>query len=100
MHTKILGTGSYLPLQVRSNHDLEQMVETSDQWIVDRTGISERRIAASDESVSTMGYQASLKAIEMAGIDANELDMIICGTTSGENSFPAAACEIDRKSVV
>ncbi|WP_445780313.1 beta-ketoacyl-ACP synthase III [Shewanella sp.] len=94
MHTKILGTGSYLPVQVRSNQDLEKMVETSDQWIVDRTGISERRIAATDESVSTMGYQAALKALEMAGIEASELDMIVCGTTSATNAFPAAACEI------
>ncbi|MCL1143019.1 beta-ketoacyl-ACP synthase III [Shewanella gaetbuli] len=94
MHTKILGTGSYLPVQVRSNQDLEKMVETSDQWIVERTGISERRIAATDESVSTMGYQAALKAIEMAGIEASDLDMIVCGTTSAPNAFPAAACEI------
>ncbi|MCL2918761.1 beta-ketoacyl-ACP synthase III [Shewanella litorisediminis] len=94
MHTKILGTGSYLPAQVRSNLDLEKMVETSDQWIVERTGISERRIAAMDETVSTMGYQAALKALEMAGIAAEELDMIICGTTSAANAFPAAACEI------
>ena len=94
MHTKILGTGSYLPVQVRSNQDLEKMVETTDQWIVERTGISERRIAATDESVSTMGYQAALKALEMAGIDASELDMIVCGTTSAPNAFPAAACEI------
>lgn len=94
MHTKILGTGSYLPAQVRSNQDLEKMVETNDQWIVERTGISERRIAASDESVSTMGVEAAKKALEMAGIEANELDMIICGTTSASNAFPAAACEI------
>ncbi|NKF50515.1 ketoacyl-ACP synthase III [Shewanella sp. WXL01] len=94
MHTKILGTGSYLPAQVRSNQDLEKMVETSDQWIVERTGISERRIAAQDESVSTMGYQAALNALEMAGVDPSELDMIVCGTTSAPNAFPAAACEI------
>ncbi|MGX9460717.1 beta-ketoacyl-ACP synthase III [Shewanella sp. A14] len=94
MHTKILGTGSYLPVQVRSNQDLEKMVETTDQWIVDRTGISERRIAATDESVSTMGHQAALKALEMAGIEASDLDMIVCGTTSASNAFPAAACEI------
>ncbi|MBR9727764.1 beta-ketoacyl-ACP synthase III [Shewanella intestini] len=94
MHTKILGTGSYLPVQVRTNQDLEKMVETTDQWIVERTGISERRIAAADESVSTMGYQAALKAIEMAGIEPEELDMIVCGTTSAPNAFPAAACEI------
>ncbi|EDP98658.1 beta-ketoacyl-ACP synthase III [Shewanella benthica] len=94
MHTKILGTGGYLPEQVRSNADLEKMVETTDQWIVERTGISERRIAAPDETVSTMGYQAALKALEMAGLDASELDMIVCGTTSATNAFPAAACEI------
>ena len=94
MHTKILGTGSYLPEQVRSNSDLEKMVETTDQWIVERTGISERRIAAPNETVSTMGYQAALKALEMAGVDASELDMIVCGTTSASNAFPAAACEI------
>uniref|UniRef100_A4GNK7 Beta-ketoacyl-[acyl-carrier-protein] synthase III n=1 Tax=Shewanella hanedai TaxID=25 RepID=A4GNK7_SHEHA len=94
MHTKILGTGSYLPAQVRSNLDLEKMVETNDQWIVERTGISERRIAASDESVSTMGFEAAKKALEMAGIEASELDMIVCGTTSANNAFPAAACEI------
>ncbi|MCH1918881.1 ketoacyl-ACP synthase III [Shewanella sp. A3A] len=94
MHTKILGTGSYLPAQVRSNQDLEQMVETSDQWIVERTGISERRIAGGDESVATMGHKAALNAIEMAGIDPTELDLIICGTTSATNAFPAAACEI------
>jgi 3-oxoacyl-[acyl-carrier-protein] synthase-3 len=94
MHTKILGTGSYLPVQVRSNLDLEKMVDTNDQWIVERTGISERRIASPEESVSTMGYQAALKALEMAGIQASELDMIVCGTTSAANAFPAAACEI------
>ncbi|MGS0725472.1 3-oxoacyl-ACP synthase, partial [Shewanella sp. 0m-11] len=94
MYTKILGTGSYLPVQVRSNLDLEKMVETTDQWIVERTGISERRIAAADETVATMGYRAALKAIEMAGIDASEIDMIVCGTTSASNAFPAAACEI------
>ncbi|QDF75669.1 MULTISPECIES: beta-ketoacyl-ACP synthase III [Shewanella] len=94
MYTKILGTGSYLPAQVRSNQDLEKMVDTNDQWIVERTGISERRIAAKDESVSTMGYAAAVKALEMAGIDPKELDMIVCGTTSASNAFPAAACEI------
>ncbi|MCF1428214.1 MAG: ketoacyl-ACP synthase III [Shewanella sp.] len=97
MYTKILGTGSYLPAQVRSNQDLEKMVETSDQWIVERTGITERRIASSEESVSTMGYEAARKALEMAGIEASELDMIIVGTTSADNAFPAAACEIQAK---
>ena len=68
MYSKILGTGSYLPAQVRSNADLEQMVDTSDEWIVARTGIRERRIADGDETVAVMGYQASLNAIEMAAL--------------------------------
>ncbi|MDP2562317.1 beta-ketoacyl-ACP synthase III [Psychrobium sp. 1_MG-2023] len=94
MYSKILGTGSYLPSQTRTNADLEKMVDTSDEWIQARTGISERRIAPESESVVTMSHQAALKALEMAGISASELDMIIVGTTSADNAFPAAACEI------
>jgi 3-oxoacyl-[acyl-carrier-protein] synthase-3 len=94
MYSKILGTGSYLPTQVRSNADLEKMVDTTDDWIKSRTGISERRIAGTDESVVTMAHQAALNALEMAGLTANDLDMIVVGTTSGENAFPAAACEL------
>ncbi|SUB17373.1 3-oxoacyl-[acyl-carrier-protein] synthase 3 [Pantoea agglomerans] len=59
MYTKIIGTGSYLPSQIRTNADLEKMVETSDEWIVTRTGIRERRIAAPDETVATMGFSAA-----------------------------------------
>ncbi|QIZ76049.1 beta-ketoacyl-ACP synthase III [Ferrimonas lipolytica] len=94
MYTKILGTGSYLPSQVRSNADLEQMVDTTDDWIVERTGIRERRIASAGENVSTMSYQAALKAIEAAGIDASEIDLIINGTCSAPNAFPSSACEV------
>ncbi|MBY5920962.1 beta-ketoacyl-ACP synthase III [Ferrimonas balearica] len=94
MYTKILGTGSYLPPQVRSNADLERMVETSDEWIRERTGIRERRIAGATESVTTMGHEAALKALEAAGISAEQLDMIICGTTSADNAYPSSACEI------
>jgi len=94
MYSKILGTGSYLPTQVRSNADLEKMVDTTDDWITARTGISERRISDSTESVVTMAHQAALKALEMSGLTANDLDMIVFGTTSGENAFPAAACEL------
>lgn len=96
MYSKILGTGSFLPSQVRSNTDLETMVDTTDEWIQSRTGISERRIAGKDESVVTMAHQAALKALEMAGINANELDMIVIGTTSADNAFPAAACEVQE----
>lgn len=94
MFSKILGTGSYLPSQVRSNADLEKMVDTTDEWIVTRTGIKERRISAENESVSDMATKASQKAIEMAGIDANEIDLIIVATTSGSHAFPSAACQV------
>lgn len=94
MYSKILGTGSYLPTQVRSNADLETMVDTTDEWITARTGISERRISDASESVVTMAHQAALNALEMSGLTANDLDMIVFGTTSGVNAFPAAACEL------
>jgi 3-oxoacyl-[acyl-carrier-protein] synthase-3 len=94
MYTKIIGTGSYLPGQVRTNADLEKMVETSDEWIVTRTGIRERRIAAADETVATMGHQAALRALEMAGVNKEEIDLIIVATTSSTHAFPSAACQI------
>lgn len=94
MYSKILGTGSYLPSQVRTNADLEKMVDTSDEWITVRTGIKERRIAAQDESVATMATEAAKKAIEMAGIDKNEIGLIVLGTTSSAQAFPSAACQV------
>ncbi|QIA62875.1 beta-ketoacyl-ACP synthase III [Vibrio astriarenae] len=94
MYSKILGTGSYLPSQVRSNADLEKMVETSDEWIVTRTGIKERRIAADNETVADMAHHAAENAIEMAGIDKNDIDMILVATTSGSHAFPSAACQV------
>ncbi|GHA29203.1 beta-ketoacyl-ACP synthase III [Oceanisphaera arctica] len=94
MNSRILGTGSYLPEAVRTNADLEQMVETSNDWIVERTGIRERRIAGAEETVATMSYGAALRALEAAGIEAQQLDMIVLATTSGDNAFPAAACEV------
>ncbi|MCU4674780.1 ketoacyl-ACP synthase III [Catenovulum sp. 2E275] len=96
MYSKIIGTGSYFPAQVRTNADLEKMVETSHEWIVERTGICERRIAGPDENVATMGHQASLKAIEAAGIEASDIDLIISATTSWEKALPSAACEIQN----
>ncbi len=97
MYSKILGTGSYLPSQIRTNADLEKMVDTTDEWIVTRTGIKERRIAAEDETVADMGYEASLKAIEMAGIDKNDIDLIIVATTSSSHAFPSSACQVQAK---
>ncbi|MDC9589639.1 ketoacyl-ACP synthase III [Xenorhabdus sp. XENO-10] len=96
MYTKILGTGSYLPAQVRTNADLEKMVDTSDEWIVSRTGIRERRIAAEDENVAILGFKAAEKAIEMAGIDKAQIDLIVVATTSSTHAFPSAACQIQQ----
>ena len=96
MYTKILGTGSYLPEIIRTNADLERLVETSDEWIVTRTGIKERRLAADNESVSTMGAIAAERALEMADVDRNEIGLIIVATTSATHAFPSAACEIQN----
>lgn len=96
MFTKIIGTGSYLPEQVRSNADLEKMVETSDEWIVTRTGIRERRIAAPDETVASMGFAAAQRALEMAGVEASDIGLIIVATTSSSHAFPSSACMIQQ----
>ena len=94
MFSKILSTGSYLPQHIRTNADLEKMVDTSDEWIVTRSGIRERRIAAPDETVSTMGFEAAQKAIEAANIDPQEIDLILVATTSNSHAYPSAACQI------
>lgn len=94
MYTKIIGTGSFLPEQVRTNADLEKMVDTSDEWIVTRTGIRERRIAGPDETVATMGFAAANRALEMAGIDKEQIGLIVVATTSSTHAFPSAACQI------
>jgi len=96
MFSKIMGTGSYLPEQIRTNADLEKMVDTSDEWIVTRTGIRERRVAAPDENVATMGFQAAQQAIDMAGIDKNDIGLIIVATTSSSHAFPSSACMIQQ----
>lgn len=96
MFSKIMGTGSYLPEQIRTNADLEKMVDTSDEWIVTRTGIRERRVAAHDENVATMGFSAAQRAIDMAGITAEDVGLIIVATTSSSHAFPSSACMIQQ----
>jgi len=92
----ILGSGSALPEKVLSNSDLEKMVETSDQWITDRTGIKERHMAAPDETTSTLSVKASRRALEMAGITSKDLDLIICSTISPDMPLPATAAFIQH----
>ena len=91
-NTRIIGTGSYLPDEILTNADLEKMVDTTDEWIVTRTGIRERHIAADGQPVSDLAYRASLKAIEAAGIDKNKIDLIIVATTTPDRIFPSTAC--------
>ena len=94
--TGILGTGSALPEKVITNFDLEKMVETSDRWITERTGIKERRQAAPGETTSMLSVQAARKALEMAGIEPEQLDLIICSTISPDMPLPATASLIQR----
>lgn len=93
----IIGTGSYLPERVLTNADLEKMVDTSDEWIRTRTGISERRIAAEGESTSDMAAEASRRAMERAGISPLDLDMVIVGTITPDMPFPSTACFVQDK---
>jgi 3-oxoacyl-[acyl-carrier-protein] synthase III len=95
--TGILGLGSYLPPKVLSNHDLEKMVETSDEWIQSRTGIRERRIAGKGTATSDLGAAAGKKALADASFDAKDLDLIICATASPDMFMPSTACIIQQK---
>jgi len=88
----ILGTGSYLPEKVLTNLDLEKMVDTSDEWIVSRTGIRERRIASPEQASSDLAYEASVKALKKAGITADQLDLIVVATVTPDMMFPSTAC--------
>ncbi|ADL55571.1 beta-ketoacyl-ACP synthase III [Gallionella capsiferriformans] len=97
MHAKIIGTGSYLPVKTLSNFDLEKFVDTTDEWIVSRSGIHERHIAADDEVTSDLALHASLRAIEMAGIEASDIDLIIVATTCPDKIFPSTACILQDK---
>jgi 3-oxoacyl-[acyl-carrier-protein] synthase-3 len=96
MNSKIIGTGSYLPTAVRSNDDLEKMVDTTDEWITVRTGIKERRIANAEETIAFMGKEAGINALQAANLSAQDLDLIIVATTSNHNAFPSAACEVQN----
>ncbi len=96
-YSKIIGTGGYLPKKVLTNKDLEKMVETDDQWIRDRTGIEQRHIAEDSQTTSDLAYKASILALEMAGIKAEELDMIIVATTTPDKIFPSTATILQQK---
>jgi 3-oxoacyl-[acyl-carrier-protein] synthase-3 len=88
---RIVGLGAYAPSRILTNRDLTRMVETSDQWIVQRTGIRERRIAAPDEATSDLAVPAAQQALERAGVEPREVDFIVVGTTTGDMMFPTTA---------
>jgi len=94
---RIAGTGSYLPEKVLTNDDLSKIVDTTDEWIHSRTGIRERHIAAEGETTGDLGYQAALRALEAAGTDAADIDLIIVGTTTPDVIFPSTACLIQQR---
>ena len=97
INSRITGTGSYLPEKILSNYDLEKMVDTNHDWIVERTGISERRIASPQENTTDLAARASLQALEAAGLDAKEIDFIYFATTSSDRIMPNSASVLQAK---
>ncbi len=95
--SRIIGTGAYAPSRVLTNFDLEKMVNTSDEWIMERTGIRERRVAAEDEATSDLSIKAANNAIEMAGIKPEAIDLIIVGTVTPDMFFPSTASIVQNK---
>ena len=96
-HAIIVGTGSYLPDRTLTNADLERLVETSDEWIVSRTGIRERRLAEEGSATSDLATRAGERALECAGVAADEVDLLVVGTSSPDHLFPSTACLAQEK---
>lgn len=97
MNVGILGIGRYIPEKVLTNHDLEQIVDTSDEWIRTRTGIQQRRIANDDIDTSHMAYEAAIKALKNAQVAPEEIDLILVATVTPDRSFPSVACMIQER---
>ena len=96
-YARILGTGSYLPARILTNADLEKRIETTAQWIIDRTGIHQRHIAAEGEFTSDLATQAARAALDAAGLQANDLDLLLVATTTPDLIFPSTACSVQAK---
>ncbi|HEY8118896.1 MAG TPA: beta-ketoacyl-ACP synthase III [Methylophilaceae bacterium] len=97
IYSRVAGTGSYLPEKILTNADLEKMVDTTDEWIVTRTGIRQRHIAAADEFTSDLALHASRQAIHSAGLQPQDIDLIIVATTTPDHIFPSTACILQDK---
>ena len=95
--SQVIGTGGYLPATLRTNDDLSQMVDTSDSWIYERTGIKSRRIAGPDETAASMAEVASRQAIDMAGIDPEAIDMIVVATGTPDRVYPSTGCLLQQR---
>jgi 3-oxoacyl-[acyl-carrier-protein] synthase-3 len=93
-HPVVLGMGHHVPARILTNHDLEKMVDTSDEWIAERTGIKERHIASPEEATSDFAIPAAQKALEESGLSPLDLDVIICATVTPDNPFPSLACRL------
>lgn len=93
----IIGTGKYVPERILTNQELEQMVETNDEWIVTRTGIRERRLAAESEATSDLAFEAAKRALDAAGLNAEDLDLILVATITPDMFFPSTACLLQNK---
>ena len=96
IRARITGTGSYVPEKVLTNLDIEKFLDTNDEWIRTRTGICERHVAADGEYTSDLATNAALRALEMAGVDAKEIDLVVVGTITGDYPWPATACVVQR----
>ncbi len=96
-YSRIAGTGSYLPEKVVTNHDLDQMMDTSDEWIQERTGIKRRHLAGDGEKTSDLALAAAQNALDMAGISAEDINLIIIATTTPDKVFPGTACIVQRR---
>jgi len=97
LKARIISTGSYVPENVVTNNDLEQIVDTSDEWIIERTGIKERRIVNGTQSTSDLAYEAAHEALKRAGLKPGDIDLIIVATISGDMVFPSTACFLQQK---
>src|SRR3546814_9325678 len=97
IYSRIIGTGRYLPEKVVTNADLEMMVETSDEWIRDRTGIRQRHVAATGETTGDLALYAATHALDAAGVKASEIDLIVLGTNPPDIIFPSTGCLLQNR---
>ena len=97
LYSRILGTGSYLPEKILTNKDIEDIVDTTDEWIFDRTGIRQRHVVVEGETCSDLAVAAARAAMESAGVDPSEIDLIVLATTTPDQIFPSTACIIQPR---